>query len=64
MCSNLKNRKQRVLIKNNFSAAKSVIAGNPQGSIDGFLLFNLFINGLVLFLTDTATTLMITTCSV
>ena len=34
MCSYLKNRKQRVQINNNFSAAKTVIAGVPQGSID------------------------------
>ena len=53
MCSYLKNRKQRVQINNNFSATKSVIAGVPQGSIDGPLLFNLFINNLVLFLTET-----------
>ena len=53
MCSYLKNRKQRVQINNNFSATKSVIAGAPQGSIDGPLLFNLFINDLVLFLTET-----------
>ena len=53
MCSYLKNRKQRVQINNNFSATKSVIAGIPQGSIDGPLLFNLFINDLVLFLTET-----------
>ena len=42
-----------VQINNNFSATKSVIVGVPQGSIDGPLLFNLFINDLVLFLTET-----------
>ena len=53
MCSYLKNRKQPVQINNNFSLAKKFHAGVPQGSIDGHLLFNLFINDSVLFLSDT-----------
>ena len=50
MCSYLKNRRQRVQINNKFSSLKEVIARVPQGSIDGPLLFNLFINGLFLFI--------------
>ena len=53
MFSYLKKRKQRVQINNNFSATKTVIAGVPQGLTDGFLLFNLFINDLIPFLTET-----------
>ena len=53
MCSYLKYRKQRVQINNNFSATKIVIAGVSQGPIDGPILFNLFINDSVLFLTET-----------
>ena len=44
MCSYLKNRKQRTQNNNNFSSEKEVIAGVSQGSMDGPLLFNLFIN--------------------
>ena len=51
-CSYLKDRRKAVQI-NNFSSYKKVQASVPQGSVDGPLLFNLFINGLVIFLSET-----------
>ena len=50
MCSYLKNRRQTVQTNNKLSSLKEVIAEVPQGSIDGPLLFNLFVNDLFLFI--------------
>ena len=47
MLSYSKNRKQQVQINNKFSSENIVIARVPQSSIDGPLLFNLFINDLI-----------------
>ena len=49
----MKYRKQKVVINNRTSSSEVVIASVPQGSIDGLLLFNLFINDLSLFLYTT-----------
>ena len=52
MCSYLKIRTLSVKINNNFSSAKEVHAGFPQGYIDGSVLSNIFINDSASVLTE------------
>ena len=49
----MKYRKQKVAINNKTTLSEAGIAGVSEGSIDGQLLFNLFINDLILFLYTT-----------
>ena len=48
--SYLKNRKESVRIKTNYSSFLELLPGVPQGSIIGILLFNIFLNDLFLFI--------------
>ena len=50
MKSYLRNRKQKVRINDKFSSERDINAGVLQGSIDGLLLFNLFINNVIFFI--------------
>ena len=48
----LKERKQSVRINNTYSSFHTILAGVPQGSVLGLILFNFYINDLILFIKE------------
>ncbi len=56
LASYLRNRKQRVKVGNCKRDCESLSKGVPQGSIMGSILFNLFLNDIVLFIKNSSLT--------
>ena len=48
----LDNKKQKVRVNSSVSSWQEIIAGVPQGSILGLLVFNIFVNELFLFVSS------------
>ena len=53
MLSYLYNREQRTNVSHTYSSCEEILFGVRQGSIPGPVLFNIFLSGLFLVISDT-----------